>query len=67
MVKKKNCWEYMQCGREPGGRNAPEAGGCPAAVDTTHDGINSGCCGGRFCWAVAGTLCSGEIQGTFAE
>ena len=57
----------MQCGREPGGRNAPEAGGCPAAVDTTHDGINSGCCGGRFCWAVAGTLCSGKIQGTFAE
>ncbi|MCM2284667.1 MAG: protein kinase [Desulfobacula sp.] len=67
MPKKKNCWEYMQCGREPGGLNAEKAGVCPAAVDTTHDGINFGSCGGRFCWAVAGTLCSGKVQGSFAE
>ncbi len=57
----------MQCGRETGGKNADETGVCPAAVDTVHDGINSGTCGGRFCWAVAGTMCSGKVQGTFAE
>jgi hypothetical protein len=28
-----------------------------------NDGIN----GGRICWAVAGTLCGGKVQGTFAE
>ncbi|MBL0713656.1 MAG: cyclic nucleotide-binding domain-containing protein [Desulfosarcina sp.] len=44
-----------------------ERGVCPAAADTTFDGINSGTCGGRSCWAVAGTFCGGEIQGTFAQ
>jgi tRNA A-37 threonylcarbamoyl transferase component Bud32 len=44
-----------------------EHGVCPAAIDTTYDGINSGTCGGRFCWAVAGTFCDGGIQGTFAQ
>ncbi|MCP3875131.1 MAG: protein kinase [Desulfobacteraceae bacterium] len=57
----------MQCGREPGGKNAMELGICPATVDTSHDGINSGVCAGRFCWAVAGTMCSGKIQGSFSE
>lgn len=57
----------MQCGREPGGCNVPESSVCPAAVDTAHDGINSGSRAGRFCWAVAGTLCNGKIQGSFAE
>ncbi len=57
----------MQCGREPGGARADELGACPAAVDTSFDGINSGENGGRICWAVAGTFCGGGIQGTFAE
>jgi tRNA A-37 threonylcarbamoyl transferase component Bud32 len=57
----------MKCGREPGGVNAAELGTCPAAVDESFDGINSGHCGGRFCWAVAGTLCGGKVQGTFAQ
>ncbi|UCH21322.1 MAG: serine/threonine protein kinase, partial [Deltaproteobacteria bacterium] len=65
--KRLNCWEYKQCGRETGGENAKALGICPAAVDTSFDGINSGICGGRFCWAVAGTFCAGEAQGTFAE
>lgn len=67
MADKKNCWEYMKCGREPGGKNVLESGVCPAAVSTSHDGINSGSCAGRFCWAVAGTMCDGKIQGSFAE
>ena len=67
MDKKMNCWEYMDCGREPGGGKALEMGICPAAVDTSSDGVNSGTCAGRFCWAVAGTLCEGSAQGSFEE
>lgn len=62
-----NCWEHMKCGREPGGGSAAELGVCPAAADESFDGINSGRCGGRFCWAVAGTFCGGKAQGTFAQ
>jgi len=40
---------------------------CPAAVDTSFDGINRGKNAGRICWAVAGTCCGGKVQGTFAE
>ncbi|MGD2271879.1 MAG: serine/threonine protein kinase, partial [Desulfobacterales bacterium] len=65
--QKPNCWEYKHCGREPEGKRADELGVCPAAADSTFDGINSGTCAGRFCWAVAGTFCGGKVQGTFAE
>lgn len=57
----------MKCSREPGGIKTDELGVCPAAADTSYEGINSGARGGRICWAVAGTFCEGEIQGTFAE
>jgi len=63
---KTNCWEFMKCGREPGGRQVDLRGVCPAAVEAKADGINGGERGGRACWAIAGTLCNGEIQGTFA-
>lgn len=62
-----NCWECLKCGREPGGEKANKLGICPAADDVSFDGINSGKNGGRICWAVAGTFCDGNIQGTFAE
>jgi CRP-like cAMP-binding protein/tRNA A-37 threonylcarbamoyl transferase component Bud32 len=62
-----NCWEVMMCGREKGGENATKYGVCPAAVDQSFDGINSGKCGGRICWAVAGTFCDGCTQGSFAD
>ncbi|MCP4115851.1 MAG: protein kinase [Desulfobacteraceae bacterium] len=65
--KRINCWEYHGCGREPGGKHALDLGVCPAASDKSYGGINSGKCAGRFCWAVAGTFCEGEIQGTYAE
>lgn len=64
---KRNCWEVMNCGRQSGGERADELGVCPAASDTSYDGINEGRCGGRICWAVAGTLCGGCVQGSFAE
>ncbi|MBF0259165.1 MAG: protein kinase [Desulfamplus sp.] len=57
----------MKCGRESGGINVQKTGICPAATDQSYDGINSGVCGGRFCWAVAGTMCNGKVEGTFAE
>ena len=38
-----------------------------AAIADAFDGVNSGQNAGRYCWAVAGTLCKGEIQGTFAR
>ncbi len=66
MEEKKHCWEFMECGREPGGRNADELGICPASTALRFDKINHGKCAGRFCWFVAGTLCNGIVQGTFA-
>ena len=65
--KRQNCWEYMKCGRQPGGDRAEELGVCPAARDDSYDGINCGKNAGRFCWAVAGTFCGGKVQGTFAD
>ncbi|MBW1827057.1 MAG: hypothetical protein JRI78_08720 [Deltaproteobacteria bacterium] len=43
-----------------------EYGICPAARDTSLDGMNQGKSGGRACWAISGTLCEGKVQGTFA-
>ena len=65
--EKLNCWEYMQCGREPGGRQVEEFGVCPAATTQTRDGIHEGTNAGRYCWAVSGTLCGGEVQGLYAR
>ena len=62
-----NCWEYMKCGRQPEGDKVAELGICCAATDTSYEGINSGKCGGRICWAIAGTFCGGRAQGSFAD
>jgi hypothetical protein len=66
MNQKLNCWEFMDCGRQPGGKHTGELGVCPAASETKVDGINGGKNAGRFCWYIAGTFCSGKVQGTFA-
>ena len=65
-ISKKNCWEYMDCGREPSGVKAATLGVCPASTERKIDGANSGQNGGRVCWAIAGTLCGGDVKGTFA-
>jgi len=62
-----NCWEVMMCGREKGGKNATRYGVCPAVADHSFDGINSGKCAGRICWAVAGSFCGGGTQGSFVD
>ncbi len=64
---RQNCWEFKKCGREPGGANTDKMGVCPAATNVQFDGFHSGKNAGRACWAVAGTYCGGEPQGTFAK
>lgn len=66
-MTKVNCWELKKCGRETGGANADELGVCTAATETRTDGLNSGKNAGRICWSIAGTLCGGKVQGTFAS
>ncbi len=51
-----NCWEFKNCGREAGGAKAAELGVCPAYPDHGND-----------CAALAGTLCGGKVQGSFAS
>lgn len=63
---KLNCWQVKKCGREPGGPKVPEFGVCPAAAQAALDGINDGKNGGRACWVIAGTLCGGKVQGSYA-
>ena len=64
---KRNCWQYMRCGREVGGTQADKLGVCPAATEGKLDGVHGGVNAGRSCWVVAGTVCGGRIQGAFAQ
>jgi hypothetical protein len=66
-LRKVNCWEFKQCGRELGGSRTGELGLCPAASDRRLNGVHDGKNAGRGCWTVAGTLCSDKVTGTFAQ
>lgn len=50
MPGKLNCWEFTNCGREPGGVLADREGVCSVATALHHDGENDGRAGGRVCW-----------------
>ncbi len=50
-----NCWQFKECGRGVNGANVGELGVCPAFPDA-----------GKECARIAGTLCGGKVQGTFA-
>jgi hypothetical protein len=63
---KLNCWEFKKCGREQGGAKAIELGVCPASTEIRVNQTNGGRNGGRACWVIAGTLCGGKVQGSFA-
>lgn len=67
VVVKKNCWEFKKCGRQPGGGHVDDRGECPAVKAFKAHGLNEGINGGRSCWAVAGTFCHGQTQGTFVS
>jgi hypothetical protein len=64
---KLNCWEFKRCGRQPQGIHVHDLGVCPAPLEQKLDGVHDGVNSGRACWAVAGTLCKGQLQGTFAQ
>ncbi len=64
---KKNCWQLKKCGREPGGVSVRELGTCPASIERKLSGVHEGEYAGRACWVVAGTLCGGKEQGSFAQ
>ncbi len=66
-MEKQNCWQIKHCGREQGGEKAEKLGVCPAAADTTYNGLNNGQNAGRICWATAGTMCDGAVNGIFAK
>ncbi len=57
-MKKLNCWEFLECHQKDL---------CPAFKEKRLDGIHGGINSGRACWVVAGTRCSGEVQGEFAK
>ena len=64
---KKNCWEIKNCGRHIGGLHEKVSGTCPAYSEAKLNGIHGGKNAGRTCWMIAGTLCEGKTQGTYAE
>ncbi len=66
-MKKLNCWEFKKCGREPGGAKVNELGVCPATIEVKLHGTHGGKNAGRACWVVAGSMCGGKVQGTFAQ
>jgi len=53
----KHCWEIKNCGRQRGGDKVAELGECIAS----RTGLS------HSCWAIAGTLCGGVVQGTAAQ
>ena len=67
MTHKQNCWEFKKCGREFLGAKVDESGICPAANESRLKAVHEGVNAGRACWVVAGTLCAGKAQGTFAK
>jgi len=66
-MTKANCWEFKKCGREQGGTKAKELGVCPTSTEVRLHASHGGKFAGRACWVVAGTLCGGKEQGSFAQ
>jgi hypothetical protein len=66
-MEKEQCWEVKKCGRQPGAEKVDALGTCPAALPSEYDGLNGGKNAGRFCWAIAGTVCGGKLQGTYSK
>jgi len=53
-IRKLNCWEFKNCGREPGGLLTDQLGECPVARALRFDGLNGGIAAGRACWMMTG-------------
>ncbi len=63
-MKKKNCWEYMKCGRQPEGHAVSDSGVCPVSVYEDLNGVHGGKNAGRACWAVDDSLCPELLRKT---
>jgi signal transduction histidine kinase len=61
LPQKLNCWDVLTCGQGPA---SPKP--CRVATEDASDGVNGGKNGGRFCWAVGGTLSGREHLATCA-
>ena len=59
LEKKKNCWEFIECGREPAGKKIKQLGVCPVTIAEEFDGLNHGQAAGRICWTIEGSLSTG--------
>ncbi len=64
---KQNCWENKRCGRQPQGHHVFDQGVCPAAIEERLDGVHGGTNAGRARWVIAGTMCGGQVQGSFGS
>jgi hypothetical protein len=64
---KLNCWEYKNCGRQPGGHNEQKLGVCSTILTTQLDGSNGGVNAGRSCWVIAGTQSGKKVECVFAK
>jgi hypothetical protein len=65
-MKKKNCWEFKNCGqniRDKKGDSRP----CQVPKMAIYDGVNNGENGGRVCWIIADSVCEGKVQSTFQQ
>ncbi len=66
-MSKQNCWDFKKCGRISGGTHEKDLGICPGYNEKRLDAVHEGRNAGRACWVVAGTLCGGKVQGSFAK
>ncbi|HBN07803.1 MAG TPA: hypothetical protein DD435_03845 [Cyanobacteria bacterium UBA8530] len=67
MSSKPNCWEVKKCGKTQCIDKLRSEDCCVSSVENRVHGFNGGKNGGRVCWALAGTLCNGQVQGAFAS
>lgn len=66
-ITKLNCWEFMKCGRQPGVSTLMTSGCVLLRGRADLMVFMTERIAGRACWVVAGSLCGGTIQGSFAE
>jgi hypothetical protein len=59
-MKKKNCWEFKNCGKNEDGSS-----NCPVPRMSMYEGVNGGKNGGRVCWIIADSACDCDVQSTF--
>jgi len=67
MERDLNCWEYMRCGREPGGIHAEQLGICSASINERFESVHGGKKAGRTCWVVSGTFGKKNVECSFAR